>query len=70
MRSESDCDKREPKLIFASSDVFQGCWAVADSSHLIPAIGACHRLLHDPEILKRLQEPGLIGRLYLVGAME
>jgi hypothetical protein len=43
---------------------------MVDSSRLFPASKDVHELLQDPMVLQRITRHGVIGSLYLVGAMK
>jgi hypothetical protein len=45
-------------------------WAVVDGSRLFPTSENSHQLLQDPMVLQWITGQGVIGGLYLVGAMK
>jgi hypothetical protein len=45
-------------------------WAAVGSSRLLPTSEDFHELLQDPMVIEKVTESGVIGRLYLLGAMR
>lgn len=45
-------------------------WATTQGDRLIPKGGCCHEIFQHPTVVQKIIHSGVVGSLYLVGAMK